>query len=286
MEDKPLHNNEFEGEEILRKHLKFKQTPLTTDKAALWNRIKSDIETEVPVRSIKSGSRKLYYIYAAAASIAVLLCFIFLFPGGMDTYEAPLAQQLELRLPDQSEVLVNAGSELRYNTKKWDKQRLVELDGEAFFKVSKGEKFTVATQQGEVQVLGTAFNVYARGAVFSVSCEEGRVVVRNNRGEEVVLESGDKVKLKNGQLEQEVVDLAKIGTWRSGLFEYESTGLTEIIAEIERQYDVKISIPENIEQEAMTLRFNTDQSLEDALEGIRFQYRLTIKIEGQKVTLE
>lgn len=284
MGDKPLHN--MDEEELFGKRLKFKEIPLSTDKKALWDRIHNDIQKEATVRPIGARRRSLYYLAAAAASVAIILAFFFLMPGSMDAYQTALAEQIEVTLPDQSQVLVNADSKVRYNAKKWDQKRLVELNGEAFFKVQKGEKFTVETSQGQVEVLGTAFNVYSRGEDFSVSCQEGRVAVRNNKGEEVILQPGDQVKLENGNLISDEVAIEEVATWRSGIFTFESTAIADIIAEVERQYDVEIILSENIDQEKMTMRFDKSESVQEALRPIWFNYRLTLSQSGRKVTLE
>ena len=88
-----------------------------------------------------------------------------------------LAQQTQVLLPDASEVVLNADTRLTYNEKRWDARRHVRLDGEAWFKVAKGQTFTVETATGEVTVLGTQFNVLQRGDIFIVRCYEGRVRV-------------------------------------------------------------------------------------------------------------
>jgi ferric-dicitrate binding protein FerR (iron transport regulator) len=48
-------------------------------------------------------------------------------------------------LPDQSQVLLNAGSQASFKSWDWSSNRAVSLQGEAYFKVAKGQKFTVET---------------------------------------------------------------------------------------------------------------------------------------------
>ena len=117
------------------------------------------------------------WLSIAAAVILMLTAGYFYINSLEATVEAKFAQRQELRLPDASDVLLNAGSELTYSKTKWDEKRQVRLTGEAYFKVAKGETFTVETPAGTVAVLGTQFNVLQRGDVFIVSCYEGRVRV-------------------------------------------------------------------------------------------------------------
>src|SRR5690606_33990185 len=122
--------------------------------------------------------------FKLAAAIALLIVGSYFYLDNMgESVATGFAERSELRLPDSSEVFLNADSRISYNEKKWDRNREVVLDGEAFFKVAKGERFTVSTVHGPVSVLGTHFNVEAREDYFEVSCFEGLVRVTHNNGE-------------------------------------------------------------------------------------------------------
>ncbi len=88
-----------------------------------------------------------------------------------------IAEKTAVELPDLSQVKLNAQSRLTFNKKSWNKKREVVLDGEAYFKVAKGSKFSVITKDGTVTVLGTQFNVKHRDNYFEVVCFEGSVGV-------------------------------------------------------------------------------------------------------------
>lgn len=66
-------------------------------------------------------------------------------------------------MPDSSEIWLNAGTAIKYPEKFSKAQRLVYLDGEAYFSVRKdvAKPFIVETSQLSVKVLGTRFNVKA-----------------------------------------------------------------------------------------------------------------------------
>lgn len=288
MEDKFSPNEEQQGEDKLRQRLKFKSMPTQTDPSALWERIRANMQEEAPVRSIRSGRpNRIYWMAAAAAAaIALVLTFVFLWPTGMEQYQTPMAETLELDLPDRSTVVVNAGSELRYAADRWAEERKVRLRGEAFFQVEKGARFVVVTELGEVEVLGTAFNVFSRTNTFSVSCQEGSVAVRSTTGKETVLEAGDAATLLNGEWQTSQRAPEAIATWRSGLYTYDSQPIGTVLEEVERQYDVSISYPEAIGSEMITMRFEKSQPLQEALEPILFSFRLSFKRSGQKIVLE
>ncbi|MGI9174699.1 MAG: FecR family protein, partial [Rhodothermales bacterium] len=112
----------------------------------------------------------------------------------------PPGQTLTVELPDGSDVQLNSGSRLAYRRgfARWpfvpSAQRLVSLQGEAFFEVQPGGRpFVVETFNAHVEVLGTRFNVRAwlesRTSATRVTLAEGKVraVRRDAPGPDVVL---------------------------------------------------------------------------------------------------
>ena len=122
------------------------------------------------------------------------------------------AENREVVLPDNSEVILNADSQLSYSEKKWDEQRNVKLRGEAFFKVAKGKRFIVATDAGSVAVLGTQFNVENREGFFEVTCFEGLVSV-TFEGKETKLPAGSSFMAINGQIVESQITKAEEPSW-------------------------------------------------------------------------
>src|SRR5690606_1018044 len=56
--------------------------------------------------------------------------------------ETVAGEKITVALPDGSQVILNALSSIEYK-KKWEKERSLQLDGEAYFKVATGKKFDV-----------------------------------------------------------------------------------------------------------------------------------------------
>lgn len=88
-------------------------------------------------------------------------------------------------LPDGTTVWLNSGSKLTYADNFRDSIRAVELDGEAFFDVTKDAKhpFIVHTSGIDIRVLGTAFNVksYSTEATIEATLIRGLIeVVKKN----------------------------------------------------------------------------------------------------------
>ncbi|MCV2484352.1 FecR family protein [Flavobacterium sp. SH_e] len=156
------------------------------------------------------------------------------------TETADFGKKTAFSLPDNSEVVLNSGSEIHYKKWNWDKNRHLELKGEAYFKVAKGRKFEVQTNLGKVTVLGTQFNVKARKNRFDVVCYEGRVKVNYNNIQ-VLLTHGQSVRFENGKQIQRTVNALQ-PEWMNDQICFYKENIRSLLDEVERQYNIKIEL--------------------------------------------
>ncbi|WP_338839321.1 FecR family protein [Flavobacterium ginsenosidimutans] len=156
------------------------------------------------------------------------------------TETADFGKKTAFSLPDNSEVVLNSGSEIHYKKWNWDKNRHLELKGEAYFKVAKGRKFEVQTNLGKVTVLGTQFNVKARKNRFDVVCYEGRVKVNYNNIQ-VLLTHGQSVRFENGKQVQRTVNALQ-PEWMNDQICFYKENIRSLLDEVERQYNIKIEL--------------------------------------------
>jgi ferric-dicitrate binding protein FerR (iron transport regulator) len=257
------------------------------DKEKLWNRIAASTGHEVNntgnVRNLK------FYKLGAALLAAACLLFFFVFRFGIsDTkhINTGIAQELVEKLPDGSTVRLDATTEIAYSPEKWRKERKLSLDGLAFFEVIKGEKFVVETTVGSVKVLGTSFSVNSRNNHFEVICKTGKVAVmkKNGQQDEIILTPGDKVVLSDGVLE---LTKAENGTpneimWINGMYTFDNQPLSEVIRELERQYDIEVSIA-NEHSSIPYTGFFRKGNLNDALYSVTWQLDLKYRMDGKMV---
>jgi ferric-dicitrate binding protein FerR (iron transport regulator) len=174
--------------------------------------------------------------------IMVLSSLIWIFILGNESVYSPYGSHVELNLPDGSVVKLNADSHIQYNKVLWSYNRRVTLKGEALFKVKKGEKFSVKTEDVVTEVLGTTFNIYSRNNEIRVSCLEGRVGVTDKKTKQsFTLEPNQKVLYEMNNLESptEVKELEMAG-WTKGEFYFNNEPLLKVLGEVQRQYGVKI----------------------------------------------
>lgn len=211
-----------------------------------------------------------------AKLVAVLVIGLgigFFFLQSSTTTEMALAgEKNRFSLPDNSEVVLNSGSEIEYKKFNWKSNRELILKGEAFFKVAKGEKFNVNTDLGKVTVVGTQFNVKSRNKNFEVECFEGKVKVSFN-GKQVLLTKGKSIFIQNGQEIELRDDISESPNWLQSEMEFNNNSLSEIISEMERQYNISIENKLSLDKKFSGIL--PSDNLETALEILCKTYKLS-----------
>lgn len=159
---------------------------------------------------------------------------------------APRKKIYHLSLPDGSEVWLNSESQLYYPAQFHGEERRVRLVGEGFFQVKKNRScpFVVESRQITTTAYGTAFNmktyegeecrVTLLDGMVTVESEEGRQCVQLAPGEDALLESGGKLAVTG-------FDREGYERWNDGYFYYDNVPLRDVLRDISRWYDVRLS---------------------------------------------
>ncbi|MDN5213185.1 FecR domain-containing protein [Fulvivirgaceae bacterium BMA12] len=197
---------------------------------------------------------------AVAAAVALIIAVVYLFTSEDQTIKTGVGKQEIVLLPDGSEVKLNAASQISYDTQNWAVQRLLVLDGEAFFKVKKGSGFDVKTYNGNVQVLGTSFNVKSRGEILDVTCYTGKVEV-TSRSITEQLDPGETIRIKNGEMiEFKEIDLKKEPSWTRGVTELENVSLPVVLDELSYVFGLTIKYDGSLDHLVYTGAFPNQQA--------------------------
>ena len=229
----------------------------------------------VPLRPYKQFLR-------IAAVIAIMLGGSYFYLNSLDkSFKTGLAERTEVTLPDNSEIALNAESQISFSEKNWDDERAIQLDGEAFFKVAKGKKFTVSTTSGTVAVLGTQFNVENRDGFFEVSCYEGLVSVTHN-GKEKKLPAGSSFVVINGEVQNTEKPKDKQPSWIVNESSFASVPLKYVLNEFERQYDIEVRT-ENVDTNQLFTGTFSNTDLKIALESISTPSQINYKLGEDNV---
>ncbi len=192
-------------------------------------------------------------------------------------------ERVEHLLPDQSEVILNVESYITYATKNWPKERDLDLDGEAYFKVASGSSFSVQTDQGTVTVLGTEFNVKNRHQYFEVICYEGKVRV-NTPDQELVLTAGQMFRIIEGTVVKDKQVSATVPSWINKVSSFVSVPYQQVLLELERQYGVRIEAG-FVDQDQLFSGSFPHQNLELALKSITQPLNLSYKVKADKTVI-
>lgn len=220
--------------------------------------------------------------FKVAAAAALVLGGAFFYLNSLDvSITTQYAENKAVVLPDTSELLLNAESQIAYDEKNWDKKRSISLQGEAFFKVAKGNLFTVTTEQGTITVLGTQFNVENRPEFFEVTCYEGLVSVVY-KGQETKLPAGNSIIAIKGKLSKNSVDINGQPSWLQNESSFESIPLKYVLAEFQRQHNIRVNSKGVDTAILFTGSFsNTDADL--ALKSISIPLQIKYILEGNNV---
>lgn len=235
----------------------------------------------------KKTQTKTHWIKPFMRVAAILaICFsLYYYTTTLDTtITTEFAQKTTIELPDASSVSLNAKSLLAFNKNHWKKERDVELEGEAFFKVAKGSSFKVITKLGTVTVYGTQFNVKQRDNYFEVICYEGLVGVAYN-SKETKLKPGDSFLIIDGKIIAKEKENRSTPSWLNNESTFKSLPYKTIISEFERQYGVDITLLNVDSTQLFTGNF-THNNLEIALKSITLPLRLTYSKTNDTIILK
>lgn len=208
---------------------------------------------------------------------------------------APKGQISKCVLADGTEVWLNAGSTLKYDAALKGNLREVNLDGEAYFKVSKNKHkpFVVSTEHAQIKVLGTIFNLKAYSGENKVetTLEEGCVAFSLNGSatKPVELKPGEQVVYN---ISEKKITVGKVETylhtaWKDGKFVFKDADLQAIIQELEKLYDVRIHL-ENDSLLKLRFRgmFEYEQNIFSALETLERTTNIKYRITGRDIWLQ
>jgi len=284
-------NNDLTNEELVS----FKQTEAYKEYQKIINATqnfnapnfnKAEVLEKIIQKTTNKKVKKLLpnWVYAAAASIVLLLSTVYFLTSSDENYSTSFGEQLALVLPDGSEVLLNSKSSITYKKSDWfDGNRNIQLKGEGYFKVQKGSKFTVNSDNGSVSVLGTQFNVKTNPSYFEVLCYEGKVQVKNTQETAILTKGLSFRKIENNNSEKGTFSNSK-PTWLDGESTFNNTPLRFVLKELEKQYQIQVASSE-IDLNTLFTGAFTNKNLNLALETICTPLSIQFEIDENTVVL-
>ena len=273
------------------------------DRERILDRVHHQIKLEekVFIRKITDSERflQIFSRVAAVLIIPLLLVSILMYdsiskntatPGYSEIY-VPAGTRTSFVLPDGTKGWLNSGSCLRFPNRFAGKTRTVELSGEGFFKVEKGNSrpFIVKTNDINIKVHGTSFNVFAYpdGIITEVVLEEGKVEVLREEGKKTnslcVLKPNEGFILdkKTGSKRLVQVDASGITAWKEGkmVFRYET--FKNVIEKLNRWYNADLVIKDAILESYVYYGTFQDETLDEVLKLIKMTAPISYRDYGR-----
>lgn len=238
----------------------------------------------------------------------------------------PYGSKLNLTLPDNSRVWINAGSKIVYNNNFGVDNRDIYIEGEAYFEVAKNPDLPFMVHAGKVAIkaLGTAFNVkaYPEDHKIEATLVHGSIEIKKDgEKEQILLKPREKIilinrepePLEDQEKEQEIAPLKQIEAarvkesdsklveevtinkkinieketaWKDGKLIFESEPLESLCKAIMRKYDVKI---EFADAKLKSFKFTgtfRDMPLQQLLDAMKFSSPIDYEIKEKNILIK
>lgn len=200
-----------------------------------------------------------------------------------------------ITLSDGSKVYLNSESSIAYMSN-FKEDRQVKLTGEAFFEVvtDSSRPFKVITGDVTTVALGTSFNInsYGEKNEILISLATGKIVVEANIKEQnqYYVNPGEGIgfSLASMQLSKRNVDIEKIIQWKSGILQFESLPLDQVLLTLERWYGVDIHFKGDaqIPFHKCTGKFKPNEYLSNVLQALSYSIEFDFVINDKQVVID
>lgn len=202
----------------------------------------------------------------------------------------PRGGEYQLTLSDGSKVQLNSMSSIRFPVQFAQDCRLVELEGEAYFEVSKtGQPFIVQTKGMKIEVLGTTFNISAyANEEYQTTLVSGSVKVQTENGSNRILKPSEQACITPGsnQINVRNVDTAFYTSWIHGKINFKDQRLDDIMKTLARWYDMDVVYENEATKE---LRFgcyvNRYNEITPLVKLLEQTGRVTVTLEGKTIKI-
>lgn len=202
-----------------------------------------------------------------------------------------------LLLSDGSKIILNASTRFKYPTSFNGNERVVHLEGEAYFEVAKNQSkpFVVKLKNQQITVLGTSFNIQA--------FNDDRFSVTTLLSGSILLESFDaqgrkmsSMKLKpnqqarsdnrTGSIFLSETDASISNAWVGGKYRFKDETLVSIVKRLENYYGVNIRLAhDSLWNIRYTGTFSLDQGIQEVLDIINLEKQFTFTKDGKDILI-
>ncbi|MBN2276003.1 MAG: FecR domain-containing protein [Bacteroidales bacterium] len=237
------------------------------------------IDVELALNKIKGTEKlpkvfRLKQIWQVAASILLVIGLSLIVRQWVRNSDHIVVETKEKErivkiLEDGSEITMNENSKIWY-ARKFDKNRSVKLEGEAYFKIAHDSlvPFIVNMNNNYVKVLGTEFNIdnYNKQGSTIVTVTDGTVEFGTNMKSgmrPVILNKGEECRLNKNTMHYSILEkpYSNQAAWKTKHLIFKNTLLVDLAEEIEKVYFIHISVDDKIKNRKVSAIYH-NQTLE------------------------
>ncbi|MBN1116891.1 MAG: FecR family protein [Bacteroidales bacterium] len=211
----------------------------------------------------------------------------------LNTIETPRGGEYSIILSEGTKVYLNAETRFIFPEVFTGKTREVELEGEAYFEVTKNmnQPFIVRTENFNIRVYGTSFNVsaYVEDKTDHTTLIEGSVELFKDDNYKVKLEPGQQAGYDKSTTEfySKEVETYLYTDWKDGLFVFDNESLENIMNRLTRWYDFNT---EYLDDKARNYHFtgtlNRYDSVDKILKMIALTSNISFEIKSDKIIVK
>jgi len=238
---------ELSEEELIefKKTDTYKQFKLINEESQLLSG--PDIDVEAALQNVKQKLKtklskpKTIRLWQTISIAAILIISLGFFLNSSKTYTNEIGETQTIVLEDGSNINLNANSSISLKRFFWANNKSVNLIGEAYFTINKGDDFKVETSKGTVTVLGTEFNIKDR-TNFELKCFEGKVEFSpiDKTSSASVLTKGMQINIDDDHIEN-IRFKEDSPSWKKGLSKFDEKPLYLVLEELTQYFDISFN---------------------------------------------
>lgn len=262
-----------------------KSTPPKADRTELTYK-GDDVKKPITMSGVKS---KYYEKYVSNPQRVLDVAEMADMATDVITVTIPKGETYSFILADGSKVYLHPDSKLIFPTKFTGKERIVGLEGEAYFEVARdtNHPFIIKTPDVTTTVLGTQFNMSAHSDKTVVALVEGSVEVSAKKTD-VRIRPGERVEMSNkGAATIAQVDTDVYTYWRDGYFYFDNLVLEEILTTLGQHYNMSVSF-QNAEMKDYRIHFIAERKLDidEIIAQLNKITRISVSRKGNMLVVE
>lgn len=231
-------------------------------------------------------------ILTAGATLGIGYTVTCLQPETYFTLEVPFGEKSKITLSDGTNVWLNSGSKLIYSNRFDKENRVVKLEGEGYFEVTRHEgiPFKVETPAYAVLVKGTKFNVsaYSGDPYVTTTLLEGKVELLHEKNiYKIVPGESMRLNVATGRLQKTKVDATHSTAWLKNQVEFERITLKELAMKLSRQYNVQIRIAsEALGSKAFRISLRNRETIGEVMKALQEIMPVTIEYKEDNIYIK